>query len=134
MHINFNLSFPNAYLGEGNDNPLQYSCLENSVDRRAWWVTGHGVTKESDMAMYVCTKCKSMFYYLCSKESACNAGDLGLILGLGRSPGEGNGNTLQYSCLENGQKSLVGYSPGRGPKKSDMTKWLTPPFLWDWGQ
>ena len=33
-----------------------------------------------------------------SKESACNAGDLGLIPGLGRSPGEGNGNPLQYSC------------------------------------
>ena len=36
-----------------------------------------------------------------SKEFACNAGDLGSILGLGRSPGEGNGNLLQYSCLEN---------------------------------
>ena len=36
-----------------------------------------------------------------SKSSACNAGDLGLIPGLGRSPGEGNGNPLQYSCLEN---------------------------------
>jgi len=35
------------------------------------------------------------------KESACNAGDLGLIPGLGRSPGEGNNNPLQYSCLEN---------------------------------
>ena len=35
------------------------------------------------------------------KVSACNAGDLGLIPGLGRSPGEGNGNPLQYSCLEN---------------------------------
>ena len=35
------------------------------------------------------------------KESACNAGDLGLIPGSGRSPGKGNGNTLQYSCLEN---------------------------------
>ena len=35
------------------------------------------------------------------KESACNVGDLGLIPGLGRSPGEGNGNLLQYSCLEN---------------------------------
>ena len=34
------------------------------------------------------------------KESACNAGDLGLILGLGRSPGGGHGNPLQYSCLE----------------------------------
>ena len=35
------------------------------------------------------------------KESACNVGDLGLVPGLGRSPGEGNGNPLQYSCLEN---------------------------------
>ena len=35
------------------------------------------------------------------KESACNAGDPGLISGLGRTPGEGNSNPLQYSCLEN---------------------------------
>ena len=35
------------------------------------------------------------------KESACNAGDLGSIAGLGRFPGEGNGNTLQYSCVKN---------------------------------
>ena len=35
------------------------------------------------------------------KESACSAGDLGSIPGLGESPGEGNGNPLQYSCLEN---------------------------------
>ena len=35
------------------------------------------------------------------KETACNAGDLGLISGLGRSPGGGLGNPLQYSCLEN---------------------------------
>ena len=35
------------------------------------------------------------------KESACNVGDLGLIPGSGRSPGEGNGHPLQYSCLEN---------------------------------
>ena len=33
-------------------------------------------------------------------ESACNVGDLGSIPGLGRSPGEGNGNPLQYTCLE----------------------------------
>ena len=38
---------------------------------------------------------------LAGKESTCNAGDLGLIPGLGRSPGEGNGNPLQYSRLEN---------------------------------
>ena len=31
--------------GEGNDNPLQYSCLEDAMDRRAWWATAHGVEK-----------------------------------------------------------------------------------------
>ena len=47
------------------------------------------------------------------KKSACNAGDLGSILGLGRSPRSEHGNPLQYSCLENshGQRSLMGYSP-----------------------
>ena len=46
------------------------------------------------------------------KNPLGNAGDLGLIPGLGRSPGEGHGNPLQYSCLENphGKKSLAGYS------------------------
>ena len=34
---------------EGNDYPLQYSCLENSMDRRTWQATVHGVTKELDM-------------------------------------------------------------------------------------
>ena len=36
------------YLGGGQGNPLQYSCLENSTDRGAWWATMHGVAKESD--------------------------------------------------------------------------------------
>ena len=36
-----------------------------------------------------------------SNETACNAGDVGSIPGWGRSPGEGNGNPLQYSCLDN---------------------------------
>jgi len=49
-----------------------------------------------------------LFFFICPyhdgsevKASACNVGDLGSIPGLGRSPGEGNGNSLQYSCLEN---------------------------------
>ena len=58
-----------------------------------------------------------------SKESACNAGDLGPILGLGRSPGGGHGNPLQYSCLKDphGERSLVGYSPW-GRKELDRTE------------
>ena len=60
------------------------------------------------------------------KESAWNARDFSSIPGLGRSPAEGIGYPLQYSCLENphGPKSLVGYSPW-GCKESDMTDWMT---------
>ena len=42
-----------------------------------------------------------------SKESACNAGDLGSVLGLGRFPGEGKGRTLHYSGLENSMDCMV---------------------------
>ena len=60
------------------------------------------------------------------KESTHNSGDPASITGLGRSPGKGNDNPFQYSCLENphGQRSLVGYSPW-GCKESDMTEQLT---------
>ena len=52
-----------------------------------------------------------------SKESTCHAGDLGLILGLGRSPGEGNGYPLWYFGLENSKDrgACVGYSPWNSP-------------------
>ena len=55
--------------------------------------------------------------------SACSAGDPGSIPGLGRSPGGGHGNSLQYPCLENphAQRSLEGCSP-TGRKESDMTE------------
>ena len=61
-----------VYLGEGNGNPLQYSCLENPMDGGAWWAADHGVTTER----------------------------LHFHLSLPRI-GEGNGNPLQCSCLEN---------------------------------
>jgi len=177
--------------GEGNGNPLQYSCLENPIDRGAWQATVHGVARvRHDLAakppppsvqspvntlqtvawttsfppipslpfnkrtlelqqsswlsnyrphfpvslatwrVYVIEfspmgcMCFSHSFkrkvYIFpgfpggsdGKESVCNVGDLGSIPGLGRSSGEGNGNPLQYSCLENphGQRSLAGYS------------------------
>ena len=52
------------------------------------------------------------------KASACNAGDLGSIPGLGRSPGEGNGNPLQYSCLENSTDGGAWWATVHGVAKS----------------
>ena len=85
--------------GEGNGSPVQYSWLQNSIDRGAWWTTVHGVSQELN-------KIEQHFHFEPPSDSAvkeyiCNAGDSGLILGWGRFPGEGNGNPLQYSCLEN---------------------------------
>ena len=81
--------------GERNDTPLWYSCLENSMDRRAWWSAVHGVTKESDMTEQPTFQCLSFvngflnddrtyrqffFFFMCLKthsqkiniEAACN--------------------------------------------------------------
>ena len=44
---------------------------------------------------------RGLLWWPDGQESTCNAGDLGLIPGLGRTPGGGHGNLLQYSCLEN---------------------------------
>ena len=62
------------------------------------------------------------------KESACNAGDPGSVPGLGRSPGEGNGNPLQYPCLENpmDRGAWGGYNPW-GHREPDTTERLTFP-------
>ena len=61
-----------------------------------------------------------------SDDKECNAGELGLIPGLGRSPGGGHGNPLQYSCLENPyeERNLAGYSPW-GHKESETTEQLS---------
>ena len=53
-----------------------------------------------------------------SKESACNAGDLGSILASGSYPGEGNGNPLQYSCLENSMDRGARWATVHGIAKS----------------
>ena len=84
----------------------------------------------------VCTCCTQRFNISCfsplgftggsdGKASVCSAGDPGSIPGSGRSPGEGNGNPPQYSCLEksHGRRSLVGYSRW-GRKELDMTERL----------
>ena len=57
-------------------------------------------------------------YSSVSKESACSAGDPGLIPRLGRSPGEGNGNPLQYPCLENLMDTGAWWAAVHGVAKS----------------
>ena len=78
------------------------------MDRGVWWATAHGVAR---VGQALVTKRQPFIWVFSSswdfsdgsdsKASAYNAGDLGWIPGLGRSPGEGNGNLFQYSCLEN---------------------------------
>ena len=55
------------------------------------------------------------------KESACSAGDLGLIPGLGKFSAEGNGHPLQYSCLENPMDREAWKVIAHGSQESDMT-------------
>ena len=82
----------------GNGNPFYYSCLENPMDRGAWWATAHGIAKSQTglkrQSLYTHTQALTP---MCigfpggsdSKELTDNAGDLSLIPGLGRSLGEG---------------------------------------------
>ena len=88
------------------------------------------------ICIYVCMYIQSHYTQICvyiyiwsfpggsdCKKSVCNAGDLGSIPGLRRSPGGRHGNPLQCSCLENphGQRSLAGCSPW-GHKQLDTTE------------
>ena len=84
--------------GERNGNPLQYSYLENPMNRGTWWATAHGIAKSQTglkrQSLYTHTQALTP---MCigfpggsdSKELTDNAGDLSLIPGLGRSLGEG---------------------------------------------
>ena len=94
LHFHFSLSC----IGKGSGNPLQCSCLENPRDREAWWAAIYGVAQSwTQLKQLSCSSSSSSE----GKASACNAGDSGSIPGSGRSLGEGNGNPLQYPCLEN---------------------------------
>ena len=84
--------------GEGNGNPLQYSCLENPMDRG---LPSLGLQK---LDMTERLTFWSLQVAIVVENPPANAGDvrdMGSTPGSGRSPGGGHGNSLQYSCLEN---------------------------------
>ena len=127
LHFHFSLSC----IGEGNGNPLQCSCLENPRDGKLGGLPPMGSHRVghnwSDLAIAPLTGLPSGA--VVKKNPPANAGDTrdkGSASGSGRSPGEGNCNPLQYSCLENpmDRGALVGYSPW-GCKESDTTERLT---------
>ena len=116
--------------GGGHSNPLQYPCLEKPTD--PWWATVHAVAKsqarlkwlsthacnELQVQLFLNTRCnEGKPWWLSGKESACHAGS---IPGLGRSPGGGNGNPLQCSCLENLMEGGAWWAAACGVAKSRM--------------
>ena len=93
---NLNLFLP---IGEGNGNTLQYSCLENPVDRGAWWAAVHRVAQSR-------TQLKWLSMHACI--------------------GEGNGNPLQCSCLENPRDRGAWWAAVYGVAQSrTWLKWLS---------
>ena len=81
---------PDGLCREGKHWTIVKIMLDPFLKSRGWHI---------DKGLDILTDLKSCISD--GKASACNAGDLGLIPGSGRYPGEGNGNPLQYSCLEN---------------------------------
>ena len=105
-------------------------CKESNTRKNQTKIPGDILEEEKEWTknkIYIVSlKVIGLPRWLSGKESVANAGHSGdshSIPGSGRSSGEGNGNPLQYPCLENphGQRSLVGYSPW-GHKELDMTE------------
>ena len=108
LHFHFSLSC----IGEGNGNPLQCSCLKNSGDRGAWWAAVYWVAQSRTRLKQLSSSSSRV------KASDCNAENLGSISESERSPGEGNGHPLQYSCLENPMDRGAWWAPVHGVTKS----------------
>ena len=114
--------------GGGHGKPLQYSWLEKSMVRGAWQAITHGVAKSrtrlSDFTHSYLIKGFSGGSV--SNESAYNAGDANLIPG---SPGKGNDNPLQYSCLRNPMDRGVWWATVHGVPRVRQDLATTPPPL-----
>ena len=120
---NFTLTFYFHALEKEMATHFQCSCLENPRDGRAWWAAVYRVAQSRTWLKWLSSSSSLGFLgFPCGsagKESTCNAGDLGSIPELVRSTGGGQGNLLQYSCLENPmdrgawQAAVLGLHRGR---------------------
>ena len=90
------------------------------MDREAWRAAIHGVEKSRTRLSDELSQFWGFPGSSAGKESTCNSGDLGSIPGLGRSPGEGKGYTLQYSGLENSIDHMVHGIARSGTRPSDF--------------
>ena len=103
LHFHFSLS----WIGEGNCNPLQCFCLKNPKDWGAWWAVVPGVTQSRTWLKQLSSSSSSITLTKGFPDGSvvnnppANAGHASSTPELGRSSGEGNGKSLQYSCLEN---------------------------------
>ena len=103
---------------------LQCSCLENPRDGGAWWATVYGVA-QSRTQLKRLSSSSNTFYglprWLSGKESDCQAGEVGLIPGLERSPVGRSRNLFQYSCLENSMDREAWQATVHRVSESDTT-------------
>ena len=105
---------------EGNGNPLQYSCLGNPMDKEIWQSTVCGVAKSwTCLSNYTTTIYNIWASPMAQQVKSLPAvqadiGDLGSIPELGRSPEEGNGDPLQYSCLGNSMDKETWLATAKG--------------------
>ena len=115
-------------------NPTELGKIQTSLVRRVQKISCAPGHKEKAEA-WARPTCRGSLGGSDGKESACNVGDLGLIPGWGRSPGQGNGNSLQYSCLMNSMDWGAWHITVHGITELDTTERLTLSFtfLEKWG-
>ena len=113
--------------GAGHGNPLEWSCLENPHGQRSragygpWGPTESDTTEVVEHARLLTVSFPGRS---AGKESTCNDGDLGSILGLGNSPGGGNNYPFQYSGLENSMDRDPGRLWSMGQQRVGCS-WMT---------
>ena len=122
LHFHFSVSC----IGEGNGNPLQCSCLENPRDGGAWWAAVFGVAQGRTQLKRLSNSSSSPKRRLPGssvvKNPLASAEGTSFIPGFGRSPREGNGNSLQDSCLGNPMDRGAWWATVQGvTKESDPT-------------